>query len=1224
MGKNGLVTLGLDLGSNSVGSAWVDTGDKKICVGVSIFPAGIEERNDKRGAPKNQKRSASRSQRRSTRRRSMRKRLLRKALIKAGLLPLQAEDFDHNARQQSAWELRRDGLARELTPHEFGRVLVHLIQRRGASGIKIAAGAEKVASEKTKDRNSKDNGEKIKRAIEHLKKEMTDRNAKTFGQFMADLYDERKHIVLDENGKPKLDADERQIHYHDAIRNLHDLVLLHPDQALHADRDLIRKEFNTLWEKQQSFSDGINELLTDDLKQELDDPSENKTWRHRGLLFGQRRTYWNTGTLGRCDLEPTDHGCPHADRHAQEFRVLETVNNIRIEESGKSERPLTEGERTKVFKALRSQKTGSVDTVRKALGINKKNVKALYSLNLEKDPDREINTDWFYREVVLGVFSEEGWLKLSEQKRESVNRAVLKFDPEEKLHGDKLKDGAVKWWDLSRESADKLVKAWENRPKINKRLNLSRRAVQNLLPYMRACEPETDSWPGVTVARQLFAEDAENVATPEQRVRYAYNVTDSLRALLLRKVGDEESVKKLLRIRGTTKADRHFMKKHPDLLPPTPMLANPVVRKTIHEVRRHIIAYMRKFGRKPDRIVVEMASETRQSAKVRNAILDRNREREQIKKKIVEQHNLSGLSKNQQEKAITRVLLCRQQKFLCAYTADTTITEDMAASGTNVEVDHIVPKSVSWDNSLNNKVLCLTNANRGKGNRTPKIWLSEDQFNELQMRFSHFKNYKPQKDDYFGKKDYARKWSNLTRETAVVGEFRNSQLTDTAYAAKQITQWLRDVLYDGECDGRRRVFTTKGAYTAALRKDWQLQDNDGPKPRVDHRHHAIDAVVIALSGPAVLQELADKAAEQERLKDRLQNWPTREPVDAPWETVRKFRVQVMGAVEKILVSHRPAKRKIVGALHKETAYGEAEEYPGLYTFRMDVRKNPKDRLKPSNLRPPKKTESKSGKVTWSIEGRGQGSVVRNPGLCKAIRKCFIENGKDPDNFTDNDLKTLIDPNDYKLRFQSGVPIRKIIMVRTLKKPIEITGSDGVKRFYVGGNNHHMEILEDEKTGKWKGVCWDMFTVAGRVRPPKARLALPMVIGRELDRLRQEGLLPAKLENEIYKGKKFVMSLAEGEILYMKSPMAKIKRTKVKDVDYFVVVKIDEKKVYFTHHTDARPAQGRKNPRTGKTGDVRDMFDMSANQLHDAGPEPDKPPIKVRIDLFGNVRALCND
>ena len=53
--------LGLDIGSNSVGSAGIDTDKQLIQMGVSVFPAGIEESDTKRGAPKNQSRRTKRS-----------------------------------------------------------------------------------------------------------------------------------------------------------------------------------------------------------------------------------------------------------------------------------------------------------------------------------------------------------------------------------------------------------------------------------------------------------------------------------------------------------------------------------------------------------------------------------------------------------------------------------------------------------------------------------------------------------------------------------------------------------------------------------------------------------------------------------------------------------------------------------------------------------------------------------------------------------------------------------------------------------------------------------------------------------------------------------------------------------------------------------------------------------------------------------------------------------
>ena len=76
--------LGLDIGTNSVGSAWVDTDARTIRMGVSVFPAGVEQSEDKRGAPKNQARRSKRSLRRSIHRRALRKWRLRELLVQVG------------------------------------------------------------------------------------------------------------------------------------------------------------------------------------------------------------------------------------------------------------------------------------------------------------------------------------------------------------------------------------------------------------------------------------------------------------------------------------------------------------------------------------------------------------------------------------------------------------------------------------------------------------------------------------------------------------------------------------------------------------------------------------------------------------------------------------------------------------------------------------------------------------------------------------------------------------------------------------------------------------------------------------------------------------------------------------------------------------------------------------------------------------------------------------
>jgi CRISPR-associated endonuclease Csn1 len=1210
------IWLGLDIGTNSVGSAWVDTETKTIVLGVSVFPAGVEESEKKRGDPKNKSRRMARSQRRSIARRAKRKRQLRKLLIEAKLLPADPEllraifsptkkEEKEKPERWNPWCLRRGGLERELSPYEFGRVLVHLNQRRGAFGVEI-------------DPDDPEEG-KVKKAIECTDRQLAGR---TFGQFMADLIDERR--------KPLPGREDS--FYHEPVRNRRGAF------EFHATRAMIRDEFNRLWEKQKSFECELAQLLTHELKRRLDDPEGNvdrrRTWRHQGVLFGQRRTYWDTGTMGRCELEPTDRCCPLADRHAQEFRVLETVNNLRIEERGKAPRPLNEEERKQTLCVLRCQKTATVATLRKALGIDKKDRKAFFTLNVERDPEREINTDWFYREIVHGALTDAIWLKMTEPQRESVNRAVLKFDAKVDEDAAKLRHGAMTWWGLSAERADKFIEACKTRPALDRRVKLSRRAIQNLLPYLR-----NPPWLSVTEARKRFAEDADSPATPEQRRRY------SLKASAL------------------TKAERHFLGKHPNQLPPAPELSNPVVRKAIHEVRRHLNAYLQRFGRKPDRIVVEMVREARLPGKKTNEILARNRKREAIRKEIIKEFKLEGRTPNQRARVVERVILCRQQRGICPYSGQC-ISEKMAAEGDGLETDHIIPLSRSQDNRLSNKVLCFVSSNRDKGSQTPKEWLGDgsERFRLLETRMAHFERAEGVNEngenEFFTKKDYARKWENLHRDAPDREHFLNSQLTDTAYAARQVAQWLRDVLFDGEVDGTRRVFASKGIYTALLRRDWGLGEDAldqewhsgdsakveqqgrarrDKKDRSDHRHHAVDALVIAFCGPERLGALADLAAEQEHSKAQQGRWTKGEslPPPKPWSSVEEFRGQARKVLDRLVVCHRPVKRRLVGWLHKANPYGPVFGSDKQFTKRIRIHGD-QEYLKPQHLRLPieetdqqvrqrlferfkrkglseKEARQRSRKLFDDGQFKrhlidplpGKSGIVRDLAVRLELRKCLENNEVDgkkvnPENFSKAEIKALADAG--KICMASGVPIRRVVLLRTIEDPVKIPGkqwdpaanryvkdSDPRRcRVYDSQNNHHVEIREDTK-GIWHGEVITMFDAAKRIRKDK-------------EKYKRNGVDPSDRE-----GQRFIMSLAEGETVHMRHP-------ETGQPGYFVVFKIDKGAIHFVHQWDARPAKAKEGQQPRE--DVGDGITPTA--LKDLGPKPDVPPYKVHDDPLGNV------
>ncbi len=214
-------------------------------------------------------------------------------------------------------------------------------------------------------------------------------------------------------------------------------------------------------------------------------------------------------------------------------------------------------------------------------------------------------------------------------------------------------------------------------------------------------------------------------------------------------------------------------------------------------------------------------------------------------------------------------------------------------------MDHILPYSKSLDDSLMNKALCFRTQNDEKGQRTVYEWLAETKpakYEEILQRAARLpieiRN---------------RKRAKFSQKTCELEQFINRQLTDTAYITILVTEYIRTLGVD--------VLGSKGQLTAEQRYDWGLNtilrdDGRNSKNREDHRHHAIDAIVIALTNRSRLQQLA------RRMPD--------EALPPPWQT---FREDVERIIDTINVSHR-ASRKVSGALHEETTYGLTQKKPG--------------------------------------------------------------------------------------------------------------------------------------------------------------------------------------------------------------------------------------------------------------------------------------------------------
>ncbi|MBN4083655.1 type II CRISPR RNA-guided endonuclease Cas9 [Mycoplasma sp. CSL10137] len=209
-----------------------------------------------------------------------------------------------------------------------------------------------------------------------------------------------------------------------------------------------------------------------------------------------------------------------------------------------------------------------------------------------------------------------------------------------------------------------------------------------------------------------------------------------------------------------------------------------------------------------------------------------------------------GISLKEDEinlKTKQKLLLYFQQEGCDAYNVKEKIDVKRLVSDPGyTEIDHIIPYSISYDDSMTNKVVVLKSTNQAKSNKLPSEYLG--------IHTSDFKFFKDfwteknndNKNSFFDTKnrEYDRKKENLFRleikdEDKV--EFANRNLNDTRHSSKVFLEKLNE--YAKNHDKQFSVFTFRGKYTSMLRKMGGLS----PKDRDHYSHHAIDASLLAIS-----------------------------------------------------------------------------------------------------------------------------------------------------------------------------------------------------------------------------------------------------------------------------------------------------------------------------------------------------------------------------------------
>ena len=331
-------------------------------------------------------------------------------------------------------------------------------------------------------------------------------------------------------------------------------------------------------------------------------------------------------------------------------------------------------------------------------------------------------------------------------------------------------------------------------------------------------------------------------------------------------------------------------------------LRNPVVHRVLTELRTVVNAIIARYG-KPDRVRIELARDLKATNKERERrtreMREREKERAAIAERIAREAGIEQPSRND----ILKVMLAEECGFECPYTGRHFSMQELL-HGKDIHIEHIIPFSRSFDDSFRNKTLCLASANAAKNNRTPFEAFSGGEYQEILQRVAHFKG------------PFAEAKLELFKlEKVEPQEFLERNLNDTRYASRLAMQYI-GMLYGGTVDksGKQRVFATSGSCTAMVRRAWggNFLLGEGEKVRSDHRHHAIDALTIALTTPEMVRIIAGMSPEQRRKK---------QSGGKPAVLDNEIYRQAAEKLDEIPVSHHVV-NKVRGPYHKETFYSK--------------------------------------------------------------------------------------------------------------------------------------------------------------------------------------------------------------------------------------------------------------------------------------------------------------
>ena len=925
--------LGLDLGVGSIGWSLItldeqDNPTEIVAMGSRVVP--LNDPNDAnefsigKAFTANQNRTARRAMRRGFDRYQLRRHRLHRELSKVGMLP------DAQLIQLpllELWELRERAAqpGEQLTLPELGRVLCHINQKRGYRHVKGDRSSSVAEEDKKKETNS-DYVTAINQRYAHLQEAHL-----TVGQYFAEQLRSSQtesgaivYRVKDQVYPRQAYIDEYdqimqvQSAYYPEVLTPHFIKMLR-DEVIFMQRPLKScKHLVSLceFEKQEKV-----------MRVQQDDGKGGKEVVERKIKFGPKVA-------------------PKSSPLFQLCRLYEAVNNIRLTHPDNSPRPLTDEERTKLVAYLQGSE-------------------ALQEKKPTKRPSKKPKKET-YPEVNLDSLKQ-----------------VLQI--EEELHADKLLESGITG-DTTRVALASILQPYEQ--------------YHHLLTMELETRPmkvqTTDEATGEITEHEVAVLTDSYTRQPLYRlwhILYSIEERDAMRKALITQLGmaeedlDSGLLDQLYRLDFVkpgygNKSAKFMCKLLPQLqqglgyseacaavgyrhsvsltreeiaerilLPQIPLLQRnelrqPMVEKILNQMINLVNTLQVEYG--IDEVRIELARELKMSREERERISRSNGTRKTKNDAVAKYIQECGFYPT--KTLIRKYLLWEEAEHRCMYCGKE-ISLSQCMNGDEMEVEHIIPKSILYDDSFGNKVCACRQCNKEKSNMTAleyirtKGWEAEyrDRLNKLREEAKRQEKVTQKKKEVRKQTiSYSKYQRLLWLKKDIPADFLERQLRLTQYISRQAMSILQQ--------GIRRVTASEGGVTARLRSLWGYDDilhslnldryksmgetelvtkypnseeDESMKCRIidwskrkDHRHHAIDALVVACTRQGYIQRLNRLSSEADRNEMRQETELRKEPTADKlsllerWLSQRShFSVQdVSDKVAEILISYPKPKR----------------------------------------------------------------------------------------------------------------------------------------------------------------------------------------------------------------------------------------------------------------------------------------------------------------------------